>query len=101
MDGWLRFEAEMGVSVSFGGAKCTPRLTRYWRYSVAVVGYTRPGSAAGFGLTNPAPCANGSLALETVSRADVMIADLISDGSQVGWAALRSAPIPAMCGDAI
>src|SRR3954471_6005278 len=30
-----------------------------------------------------------------------MIADLISDGSHVGWSALTSAPMPAMCGEAI
>src|SRR3954470_20046529 len=73
----------------------------YPRYSSAVVGYTRPGSAAPFGLTKPAPWANGSSALETVSPALVMIADLISDGSHVGWSALTSAPMPAMCGEAI
>ena len=37
IEAWLRFEAEIGVSVSFGNAKCTPRLTMYWRYSVALV----------------------------------------------------------------
>ena len=31
----------------------------------------------------------------------VINADLISDGSHVGWAALMRAPRPAMCGDAI
>src|SRR3954454_1455999 len=50
---------------------------------------------------NPAPCANGSPALETVFPAVVIIADLISDGSHVGWAALRRSPMPAMCGEAI
>jgi hypothetical protein len=48
------------------------------------------------GFTNPAPWAKGSVALDTVSRVVVMSADLISDGSHEGWAALRSAPIPAM-----
>src|SRR5919112_6699772 len=49
----------------------------------------------------PAPCANGSSALETVSMVLVIIADLISDGSQSGWRAIRSRPIPAICGEAI
>src|SRR4051794_20419147 len=101
IDAWLRFDAVTGVNVSYGDVNLTPRLTRYWRYSLAVVGYTSPGSAAPFGLTKPAPCANGSLALETVSPALVIIADLISEGSQSGCRALRRAPMPAMCGDAI
>ncbi len=38
IDAWFRFDALTGVSVSKGGANCTPRLTMYWRYSLAVVG---------------------------------------------------------------
>ena len=38
IDAWLRFDALTGVSVSKGGANCTPRLIMYWRYSFAVVG---------------------------------------------------------------
>jgi hypothetical protein len=36
-----------------------------------------------------------------VSRVVVISADLISDGSHVGWAAFSRAPMPAMCGDAM
>ena len=36
-----------------------------------------------------------------MSRALVISADLISDGSQLGCRALISAPMPAMCGEAI
>ena len=52
-------------------------------------------------VDEPCALANGSPALETVSPALVMSADLISDGSQFGCSALISAPMPAMCGDDI
>jgi hypothetical protein len=38
IDAWFRFDALTGVRVLNGGANCTPRLTRYWRYSFGVVG---------------------------------------------------------------
>ncbi len=101
IDAWLRSEAEIGVSVSNGGANCTPSPTMYWRYSVGRRRVDEPGSAAAFGFTLPAPWANGSPALETVGRALVIIADLISDGSQSGWRAISRVPMPAMCGDAM
>jgi hypothetical protein len=55
---------------------------------------------APFGLTNPAPCANG-LVVVLVSTADVMRADLISDGSQVGCSCFMRRAMPAICGEDI
>lgn len=38
IDAWLSSDPEIGVSVSNGGANCTPSPTMYCRYSFGVVG---------------------------------------------------------------
>src|SRR6266508_2009419 len=75
-------------------------------YCAADASKVRVGLIARFARIDPAPVLNGSAGLtpsglRTAWIDDVISADLIWPGVQVGWAALTSADTPAPCGEDI